>query len=108
MLPGSPSCPRGVRMSGETGHAIDTLFTEQRRYPPPPGFAAQANAKPDIYARSFDQFWTEEANKRVTWFKPFDKLYEWEPPYARFFLGGKLNICYNCVDRHVEAGNGGK
>ena len=95
-------------MSGETGHAIDTLFTEQRRYPAPPEFAKQANAQPDIYDKSFDQFWTDEASKRVTWFKPFDKLYEWAPPYAKFFLGGKLNICYNCVDRHVEAGNGGK
>ncbi len=95
-------------MSGDTGHAIDTLFTEQRRYPPPPEFAKQANAQPDIYNKSFDQFWTDEAKQRVTWFKPFDKLYEWNLPYAKFFLGGKLNICYNCVDRHVEAGNGGK
>ncbi len=95
-------------MSVDTGHAIDTLFSEQRRYPPPPDFAKQANAQPDIYSKSFDEFWTDEARKRVTWFKPFDKLYEWDPPYAKFFLGGKLNICYNCVDRHVEAGNGGK
>ncbi len=95
-------------MSGDTGHAIDTLFTEQRRYPPPPEFAKQANAQPDIYNKSFDQFWTDEAKQRVTWFKPFEKLYEWDLPYAKFFLGGKLNICYNCVDRHVEAGNGGK
>jgi acetyl-CoA synthetase len=95
-------------MNPDTGHAIDTLFTEQRRYPPSPEFAKQANAQPAIYNKSFDEFWTEEAHKRVTWFKPFDKLYEWEPPYAKFFLGGKLNICYNCVDRHVEAGNGAK
>ncbi|HEY8694721.1 MAG TPA: acetate--CoA ligase [Chloroflexota bacterium] len=97
-----------MTMSGDTGHAIDTLFTEQRRYPPPPEFAKQANAQPDIYNKSFDQFWTDEAKQRVTWFKPFEKLYEWDLPYAKFFLGGKLNICYNCVDRHVEAGNGGK
>src|SRR5712692_2348115 len=95
-------------MSVDTGHAIDTLFSEQRRYPPPADFAKQANAQPDIYNKSFDEFWTDEARKRVTWFKPFDTLYEWDPPYAKFFLGGKLNICYNCVDRHVEAGNGGK
>jgi acetyl-CoA synthetase len=42
----------------------------------------------------------------VTWFEPFDKLLEWEPPYAKWYLGGKLNVCFNCVDRHVEAGNG--
>ncbi len=90
------------------GHAIETLFLEQRRYEPPPDFAARANAKADIYGRDFDTFWTEEGRSRVTWFKPFDKLYEWEPPYAKFYLGGKLNVCYNCVDRHVEAGKGDK
>ena len=45
---------------------------------------------------------------RVTWFEPFPKLYEWEPPYAKWYLGGKLNVCFNCVDRHVEAGKGDK
>ena len=44
--------------------------------------------------------------ERVTWFEPFTKLYEWEPPYAKWYLGGKLNVCFNCVDRHVEAGRG--
>src|SRR5579885_1873936 len=95
-------------MSVDTGHAIDTLFTEQRRYPPPPEFAKQANAQPDIYKKSFEEFWTEESRKRVTWFKDWEKLYEWNLTYAKFFIGGKLNICYNCVDRHVEAGNGSK
>jgi acetyl-CoA synthetase len=90
-----------------SGHAIETMQVEERRFPPSPEFAAQANAKPDIYERDFDGFWTEEA-KRVTWFEPFDKLYEWKPPFAKFFLGGKLNVAYNCVDRHVEAGLGGK
>src|SRR5262249_52556204 len=42
----------------------------------------------------------------VTWFEPFRQLYEWNLPYAKWFLGGKLNIAYNCLDRHVEAGNG--
>jgi acetyl-CoA synthetase len=91
-----------------TGHAIDTLFLEERRYPPPPDFARQANAQADIYQRSVDDFWREEALERVTWFKQFDKLYEWNPPYAKWYLGGKLNVCYNCVDRHVERGLGDK
>jgi acetyl-CoA synthetase len=86
--------------------AIDTLFLEERRYPPPPEFAAQANAKPDLYERAFEEFWEAEGRERVTWFEPFSKLYEWELPYARWYLGGKLNVCFNCVDRHVEAGNG--
>src|SRR5436305_6478342 len=89
-------------------HAIETILLEDRRYPPPPEFAAQANAQPQIYERDFEEFWETEGRERVTWFEPFQELYEWEPPYAKWYLGGKLNICFNCVDRHVEAGNGGK
>src|SRR2546430_1139942 len=89
-----------------TTPAIETMQLEERRYPPPPDFAAQANAKPDIYERSFEEFWEHEARERVSWFQDFDKLLEWEPPYAKWYLGGKLNVCHNCVDRHVEAGQG--
>jgi acetyl-CoA synthetase len=89
-------------------HAIETILLEERRYPPPEDFAAQANAQPEIYDRDFDDFWEEEGRERVTWFEPFQNLYEWEPPYAKWYVGGKLNVCFNCVDRHVEAGNGGK
>ncbi len=85
---------------------IDNLLSEERRYPPSREFAAQANAQPGIYERDFDEFWTTEALERVTWFEPFDELYEWELPYAKWYLGGKLNVAYNCVDRHVEAGLG--
>ena len=84
--------------------AIETMLLEERRYPPPPEFAAQANAQPDIYDRDPDEFWETEARERVTWFEPFTELDEWEPPYAKWYLGGKLNVTYNCVDRHVEAG----
>jgi acetyl-CoA synthetase len=95
--------------SSEQGeHAIHTMFLEERRYPPSPEFAAQANAKADIYERDFDEFWETEGRTRVSWFQPFDKLYEWELPYAKWYLDGKLNVCYNCVDRHVEAGAGDK
>ena len=90
------------------GQDIETLFLEQRRYEPSPEFAKQANAQPDIYEKSREDFWRTEGERRVSWFKPFDKVYEWEPPYAKWFLGGKLNVCYNCVDRHVEAGRGEK
>jgi acetyl-CoA synthetase len=86
--------------------AIETILLEERRYPPPDDFASQANAQPEIYNRDFEEFWETEARERVTWFEPFDKLLEWEPPYAKWYLGGKLNVCFNCVDRHVEAGNG--
>jgi acetyl-CoA synthetase len=89
-------------------HAIDTMLLEERRYPPPPDFAAQANAKPAIYDEPFEAFWEREGRERLTWFEPFAKLYEWEPPYAKWFIGGTLNVCFNCVDRHVEAGKGDK
>jgi acetyl-CoA synthetase len=88
-------------------HAIETMQVEIRRYPPDPAFAKQANAQPDIYKKSFVEFWTEES-KRVSFFEPWKDLYEWKPPYAKWFIGGKLNVCYNCVDRHVEQGLGDK
>src|SRR5438270_3912466 len=89
-------------------HAIESMQLEERRDPPPPEFAKNANAKPDIYEQSFEEFWEREGRERVTWFQDFDQLYEWEQPYAKWYLGGKLNVTYNCVDRHVEAGNGDK
>jgi acetyl-CoA synthetase len=87
---------------------IDTIFQEDRRYPPPEEFARQANAKPEIYDEPFESFWEREGRERLTWFEPFTKLYEWELPFAKFFLGGTLNVCFNCVDRHVNDGKGEK
>jgi acetyl-CoA synthetase len=87
---------------------IETLLAEERRFPPPPEFGAQANAQPEIYELSFEELWEREGRERVTWFEPFTSLYEWELPYAKWYVGGKLNATYNCVDRHVEAGNSGK
>lgn len=88
--------------------AIDTLFLEERRYPPPEDFAAQANAKADIYDVPFEEFWEREGRARVTWFEPFTSLLEWDLPYAKWYVGGKINVAYNCLDRHVEAGRGDK
>jgi len=88
--------------------AIETLLAEERRYPPPREFAAQANAQPDLYDLTMEELWEREGRERVTWFEPFTELLEWELPYAKWYLGGKLNVTYNCVDRHVEAGNGSK
>jgi acetyl-CoA synthetase len=89
-------------------HTIETMQLEERRYPPLEDFAAQANAQPDIYERDFEEFWETEARERVTWFEPFSELLDWKPPYAKWYLGGKLNVCFNCVDRHVDAGQGSK
>jgi acetyl-CoA synthetase len=89
-------------------NTIDTMLLEERRYAPDPEFARQANAQPEIYERDWEEFWETEGRDRVAWFEPFSRLYEWEAPYAKWYLGGRLNVCFNCVDRHVQAGNGEK
>jgi len=89
-------------MSDQT---IDTLFSEERRFPPAEDFAAKANAQPDIYDVDFEDFWRGES-ERVTWLEPWSELYRWELPFAEWYVGGKLNVSHNCVDRHVEAGLG--
>ena len=86
--------------------AIQTLLDEERRFPPDPEFAAQANAKPEIYDLDPDAFWDAQARERVSWLEDFHTLSEWKLPYAKWFLGGKLNVAHNCLDRHVEAGLG--
>ncbi len=89
---------------------IEALFSEAREFPPPPEFAAHANMKADAYARAdqdFEGFWTEQA-ERLTWFRKWDTVLEWDLPYAKWFVGGELNVAYNCVDRHVENGLGTK
>jgi acetyl-CoA synthetase len=78
-------------------------------YPPPAQFAEQANAGEDLY-RAAEQdrlgFWAEQAN-RLSWATPFTEVLDWsEAPFAKWFADGKLNVAYNCVDRHVEAGHG--
>ncbi|MEA2628256.1 MAG: acetyl-CoA synthetase, partial [Chloroflexota bacterium] len=94
-------------VTAHNDHAIETMQVEERRYEPSPEFSRQANAQPDIYKRGFDEFWTKEA-ERISWFEPWKSLYEWKPPYAKWYLGGKLNVCHNCVDRHVEGGRADK
>jgi acetyl-CoA synthetase len=78
-------------------------------YPPSPEFAAQANATVQMYREAEADrlaFWAKQA-KRLAWQTPFTEVLDWsEAPFAKWFVGGKLNVAYNCVDRHVEAGNG--
>jgi acetyl-CoA synthetase len=77
--------------------------------PPPSKFAAQANATEELYReaeRDRLAFWAKQAN-RLSWGTPFTQVLDWSAaPFAKWFVGGKLNVAYNCVDRHVEAGNG--
>ncbi len=78
-------------------------------YPPSDDFAAHANATAALYDEAEKdrlEFWAKQAN-RLSWDTPFDEVLDWsEAPVAKWFVGGKLNVAYNCVDRHVEAGNG--
>jgi len=92
----------------EASQNIDALMAEERTYPPDPEFTAQANAKPGFYDQDPDEFWEKEGRERLSWFTDFTKLKEWDRPHAKWYLGGKLNACYNCVDRHVENGLGDK
>nr|WP_231135182.1 acetate--CoA ligase [Motilibacter deserti] len=81
---------------------------EERRYPPSAEFSAQANAQADLYERAAADrvgFWEEQA-RALTWAEPWTQALDWQPPFAKWFVGGKLNVAYNCVDRHVEAGHG--
>ncbi|MCU0283442.1 MAG: acetate--CoA ligase [Candidatus Nanopelagicales bacterium] len=89
--------------------ALANLATETRSFPPDPAFAEQANATEALYARADADrlgYWEEQA-RRLTWAKPWDQVLDWsDPPFAKWFVGGELNVAVNCVDRHVEAGIG--
>src|SRR4029079_3948042 len=97
-----------VRPRSLSDQAIETLFQEERTYGPPPEFAAQASAQREIYDKDWRDFWESEGRERVAWFEPFDELLEWNLPYAKWYLGGKVNVASNCGDTHVEAGLGDK
>ncbi|MCO7204322.1 acetate--CoA ligase [Microbacterium sp. CnD16-F] len=88
---------------------IDHLLTETRRFAPSAEFAAQANAHADLYeaaAQDREAFWAEQA-RALHWDTPFTKTLDWSnPPFATWFEDGELNVAYNCLDRHVEAGLG--
>ncbi|WP_235544244.1 acetate--CoA ligase, partial [Phycicoccus sp. Soil803] len=77
---------------------------------PTPEFAAQANGTADLYDAAeadFEGFWADQARQRLSWAKDFDQTLDWsDAPFAQWYVGGEVNAAYNCVDRHVEAGNG--
>ncbi|MDQ1393721.1 MAG: acetyl-CoA synthetase [Acidimicrobiaceae bacterium] len=90
------------------GPTIEAYYLESRTFPPPEGFADEALISDDgIYAEAEDwqAFWAEQA-KELDWFKPWDTVLEWDLPFAKWFVGGKLNVSYNCLDRHVAGGRG--
>ncbi|HEY4439207.1 MAG TPA: acetate--CoA ligase [Candidatus Elarobacter sp.] len=90
--------------------AIEALLTEGRRFPPPPAFAAQANAKPGIYEnaeRDYLAWWKSWADK-LEWMTPPTNILEWNEPFATWFADGELNASVNALDRHVKAGKAAK
>jgi acetyl-CoA synthetase len=97
-----------TEQSGQ-GQTLDNLLTESRTFPPSEEFVAQANAKADMYESADadrEAFWATQAGQ-LSWEKTWDQVLDWtNPPFARWFVGGELNVAHNCVDRHVEAGNG--
>ncbi|NBE95053.1 acetate--CoA ligase [Nonomuraea sp. KC401] len=93
---------------GNETQALSNLLQENRRFAPPADLAAAAN----VTAAAYDEaaadrlaFW-EGTAERLTWAKRWDKTLEWNAPFAKWFVGGELNVAYNCVDRHVEEGRG--
>ncbi|HJR16463.1 MAG TPA: acetyl-coenzyme A synthetase N-terminal domain-containing protein, partial [Gemmatimonadales bacterium] len=82
---------------------IDTLLSETRRFPPAPEFAERAAATEALYqaGRDFRKFWENEANS-LEWISRWTQVLDWQPPHARWFLGGKLNASANCLDRHLS------
>ena len=93
--------------------AIESMLKEKRSFKPDPAFSRRANiASKAAYERlqkeaqkSPERFWARMAKEHVSWFTPWKKVLNWKPPYAKWFIGGKLNVSYNCLDRHLEGEN---
>jgi acetyl-CoA synthetase len=85
--------------------------TQVRTYEPPEDFAREANVNdPSIYEEAeqdYEGFWAERA-RELHWFREWDRVLDWDPPEAQWFVGGKLNVSYNCLDYQVEQGRGDK
>jgi acetyl-CoA synthetase len=88
---------------------IDSTLRENRVFPPPAEFSARAHIKSlaeyeALYKQSIEdpeKFWAGVA-RELHWFKPWDKVLEWDLPWAKWFVGGKINLSYNCLDRHLN------
>jgi len=96
---------------GDGTDLISDLLVEERRFSPSEEFRRRAIVKdPEVREKAAadpEAFWAEFASE-LTWFKPWDQVLDWQPPNARWFVGGKLNAAFNCVDRHVFNGRKNK
>jgi len=99
-------------MADPTSAAIEDYLVEDRTFPPPPEFVTRSlvtgTAMYDEANDDYEAFWARQAAELVSWSKDWHTVCEWELPFAKWFLGGELNVSYNCLDRHVEAGRGDK
>ena len=101
-------------MSDHSAGDVHTVMNETRLFPPSPEFVSQAQINSEaqyneLYQRSIQDpegFWGDMAKQELHWFEPFHTTMKWEEPFAEWFVGGKTNACYNCVDAHVVSGNG--
>ena len=104
----------GDNMADEqaSGAAIEDYFVEDRVFPPPPDFKERSLvASPFLYDEAnedYQGFWAKQAGELVDWFEEWHTICEWDLPFAKWFVGGKLNVSHNCLDRHVAAGKGDK
>jgi len=88
---------------------IESILQEKRLFQPPAEFTQKAHIKSfDEYEELYNkakanpqQFWAELAEKELHWFQKWDAVLDWQPPFAKWFVGGKINISYNCLDRHL-------
>src|SRR6266436_4827247 len=88
---------------------ISSYLNEQRVFPPPKEFSARAHIKSfaqyrRLYNESIrtpEKFWARQARQELIWFKPWKKVLQWKEPFAKWFVGGQLNVSYNCLDRHL-------
>ncbi len=93
----------------DQGATIEDFLAEERTFPPPRSIVSGAlvtdRSLYDEADADFEAFWADRA-RELTWFEPFESVLEWDLPFARWFADGRLNVSYNCLDRHVEAGLG--
>jgi acetyl-CoA synthetase len=88
---------------------IESVLKENRQFPPPADFSSQAHIKSmaeyeRLWQRGKDDpegFWAEQAARKLHWFKKWDRVLDWQPPHAKWFVGGTTNASYNCLDRHL-------
>ncbi len=107
----APSRTQGKSKKSTSSSHIESVLKEKRLFPPRPDFRRRAHIKSFeayrvIYKKSLarpEQFWAKMAEAELEWFKKWKKILVWKPPFAQWFVGGRINIAYNCLDRHLQS-----